>query len=138
MAKGPDPLGKRAIFWMPVDSHVRVDDRDATNAIRGMDGGRVTTGSHRARPSGKRALYSSPTPAGDDQSVTMVTPGSPPTRGRLSVECSSCGSVSRVGIVDFVTLQLPVSVWLPWRTFDRWMTCPACRRRTWTSVSITR
>ena len=52
--------------------------------------------------------------------------------------CSSCGSVSRVGLVGFLLLQLPVGAWLPGRTFDRWMTCPACRRRTWTGVTLAR
>jgi hypothetical protein len=31
-----------------------------------------------------------------------------------------------------------VAGWLPRRPFDRWMTCPACRRRSWTSVTLTR
>jgi hypothetical protein len=31
-----------------------------------------------------------------------------------------------------------VAVWVPGRSFDRWMTCPACRRRTWISVTLSR
>ena len=59
-----------------------------------------------------------------------------PARGPLTVACSRCGSVTRVGLVEFLALQFPVGAWLPGRTFDRWMTCPACRRRTWTSVTL--
>ena len=50
--------------------------------------------------------------------------------------CSRCGSVTRVGLIEFLVLQFPVWAWLPCRTFDRWMTCPACRHRTWTSVTL--
>jgi len=46
--------------------------------------------------------------------------------------------VTRVGLIDFLLLQFPLGAWLPRRVFDRWMTCPACRRRTWTSVTLTR
>ena len=48
------------------------------------------------------------------------------------------GSVTRIGVIEFLVLQFPVGGWLPGRTFDRWMTCPGCRHRTWTSVSFTR
>src|SRR5665213_2661227 len=59
-------------------------------------------------------------------------------RGPLTVACSRCGSVTRVGLVELVVLHFPLGVWLPGRTFDRWITCPACRTRAWTSVSLTR
>jgi hypothetical protein len=61
-----------------------------------------------------------------------------PPKGMLAVACSTCGSVTRVGVIEFLVLQLPLGAWLPGRTFDRWMTCPACRRRTWTSVTLAR
>ncbi len=61
-----------------------------------------------------------------------------PPRGVFAVACSSCGSVTRVGILDFLWLQFPFGAWLPRRVFDRWMTCPACRRRTWMSVTLAR
>jgi hypothetical protein len=43
--------------------------------------------------------------------------------------------VSRIGLVDLVLFQLPFGYWLPRGRFDRRMTCPACRRRTWASVT---
>ena len=64
---------------------------------------------------GKAALYS----AANRRPATLV------------VECSSCHGRSRVSYVDFAMRQLPVTLWLPWRHHSRFMTCPACGRRTW-------
>ncbi len=89
-------------------------------------------------PTGRHALFSAATPAGEEEGPEGSPSGPLPSRGILTVACSSCGSVTRVGILDFLWLQLPFGVWLPRRVFDRWMTCPACRRRTWTSVTLSR
>jgi hypothetical protein len=58
--------------------------------------------------------------------------------GCLSVECSACAARTQIGLVDFLIYQLPVGLWLPRGRFDHRMTCPACRRRTWLSVSLRR
>ena len=140
MADGPDPLGKRALYWMPVDAEAAADPEDAGSSHR-VDPSQPTVGrAPHARPAGKHALFSDATPAGEperDRSTVTADDPLPPT-GSLAVACSSCGSVTRVGVVEFVMLQFPFGVWLPRRTFDRWMTCPACRRRTWTSVTFAR
>jgi hypothetical protein len=122
---GPDPLGKRALFWMPVDEEASEDEGPARP---------------HARPAGRHALFSTPTPAQEGDPALAGGSGSDPlpARGLLTVSCSSCGSVSRVGLFEFLLLQLPWAGWLPGRVFDRWMTCPACRRRTWTSVTLSR
>jgi hypothetical protein len=120
-------MGKRALFWMRVGEQAVADDDSL-----------LRTG--HARPAGKHALYSEATPAGEAVAATStVTATEPrPARGVLTVTCSSCGSISRVGLVEFALLQFPVGAWLPRGTFDRWMTCPACRRRTWTGVTLSR
>ena len=141
MTDGPDPLGKRALYWMPVEA-----EADAAGAADEGAGHRVDPshpGSGRvphARPAGKHALFSDAVPADEpERERAAVTADDPiPPKGMLSVACSTCGAVSRVGLVEFLVLQLPVGAWLPRRTFDRWMTCPACRRRTWTSVTLAR
>jgi len=141
MADGPDPLGKRALYWMPVEA-----EAEATGTTDAMAGHRVDAdhpGSVRAphaRPAGKHALFSDATPADEpERARAAVTADDPiPPKGALSVACSTCGSVTRVGLLEFLVLQLPVGAWLPRRTYDRWMTCPACRRRTWTSVTLVR
>ncbi len=124
MGSGADPLGKRALFWLPVEEEAEVT---------GPPGPAPSNGHRHARPSGKHALYSSATPAGDHDDA--FSGDGLPARGVLTVACSSCGSVNRVGLLEFVMLQFPVGGWLPRGTYDRWMTCPACRRHTWVSVT---
>ncbi|HEV3365937.1 MAG TPA: hypothetical protein VG054_00630 [Acidimicrobiales bacterium] len=142
MAEGPDPLGKRALYWMPVEAQVApLGEHDvAVGPAVGSGPTPSPSSKRRARPTGKHALFSAATPASehDEPTSSAVTTDPLPPRGAFVVTCSSCGSVSRVGIFDFVLLQLPVGFWLPRRTFDRWMTCPACRRRSWTSVTLAR
>jgi hypothetical protein len=137
-----DPLGKRALYWMPVDQVEgagTASDVEATGARGGSPRSSSRSVPH-ARPSGKHALYSGATPAGEHEKETSLPTDTDPVpqRGLLSVACSSCGSVSRVGVIHFVVLQLPFGAWLPRPRYDRWMTCPACRRRTWTSVTLAR
>lgn len=136
MADGPDPLGKRALYWMPVEAEATFDDDDRPG-VRGHD---VPIEARHARPAGRHALFSDATPADEpDLDRATATASDPlPPRGIFTVSCSRCGSVSRVGLVEFLVLQLPFGAWLPRRSFDRWMTCPACRRRTWTSVTLAR
>jgi hypothetical protein len=142
VADGPDPLGKRALFWMPVEAQAAGGEDDAPSVGRAEAQAhpRSSAATRHARPAGKHALYSAATPAGEkERSTSTATAAEPlPQRGILTVACSTCGSVSRVGLFEFAVLQFPVGVWLPGRTFDRRMTCPACRRRAWTSVTLSR
>lgn len=140
MADGPDPLGKRALYWLPVDELAVVEDGVARSepAPRGATAPKVDPSASHARPAGKHALFSGATPAGDDEAADALSIDPLPRRGRFVVTCSSCRSVSRVGLIDFLLLQLPFGAWIPRRTFDRWMTCPTCRRRAWTSVTLAR
>jgi len=124
---------------MPVEAEADVDD-DPTDVGRGADGSAVAGSRRHLRPAGKHALFSAPTPArdGDPATSTDTVVDPLPPRGLFTVACSSCGAVSRVGLFDLVLLQLPWGAWLPRREFDRWMKCPACRRRTWLSVTLSR
>ncbi len=138
MPSGPDPLGKRALFWMPVEPDARIGDE--AGGPPGRDGARSHPTTRRARPAGKHALFSDATPASEEEPVTWTAVAADPLppRGLFVVSCSSCGSVTRIGLLQLLWCQLPLPAWLPRRTFDRWMTCPSCRRRTWTSVTLTR
>jgi hypothetical protein len=135
----PDPLGKRALFWLPVDAEAGSSADPPSAGVRGDERRPEFTRRH-ARPAGKRALYSSTTPAAEaTRATSSATAADPvPQRGRLSVACSSCGAVTRVGLLGFLALQFPFGAWLPGRRFDRWMMCPACQTRTWTSVTCSR
>ncbi len=135
MSHGPDPLGKRALYWMPVDQESPQSLTDP--AVDGVSSGPVP---HQPRPAGKHALFSQADPSQQPAGAPSLPIGSdlPSSRGLFTVSCSSCGSMSRVGLVEFLFLQFPFGVWLPLRTYDRWMTCPACLRRTWISVTLSR
>jgi hypothetical protein len=138
---GPlDPMGKRALFWMPVDAQVTVGhERSGPDEVsQGAKSTLATTGRRRARPAGKHALFSLATPVDElDVAAPAAAAADPmPDRGILTVECSACGAVTRVGLLDFVLLQLPFGVWVPGRTFDHRMRCPACHRRAWTGVTV--
>ena len=133
-------MGKSALYWMPVASEA---DGDAT--LGGpigvaVDDGAVAKTPRHARPAGRHALFSDATPADEPRRDRAGVTAADPVhdRGFLTVACSRCGSVTRVGIIEFLVLQFPIGVWLPGRTYDRRMTCPACRHRAWTSVTRTR
>lgn len=121
--RGPDPLGKRALFWVP--------------SAAGESGQRPgATGATVALPVGKRALYSGARPEPDSVATTSGNPLD--ERGAFRVECARCRQVSHVGGLDLLIFQFPLGFWLPRGRFDHRMTCPACRRRAWCSVSLRR
>jgi hypothetical protein len=120
--KAPDPLGKRALFWVP---------------SAGEEAGPATTsGSTVPLPVGKRALYSGARAERDSLAATSRNPLA--GRGSFTVVCERCRQTSYVGVLDLLIFQFPVGVWLPRGRFDRRMTCPSCRKRSWCSVSLRR
>ena len=121
--KAPDPLGKRALFWVPA----------AEPAGRSAGGSSGTTV---ALPVGKRALYSGARPEPDSVAATSGNPLD--VRGAVTVECARCRQTSRIGVLDLLIFQFPLGFWMPRRRFDHRMTCPACRRRAWCSVTLRR
>jgi hypothetical protein len=120
--RAPDPLGKRALFWVPSAA--------GSPAVGGSSGTTV------ALPVGKRALYSGARPEPDSLASTSGNPLD--ERGVFTVECQRCRQTSHIGVLDLLIFQFPVGVWLPRRKFDRRMTCPSCRKRAWCSVTIRR
>ena len=120
--KAPDPLGKRALFWVPSGGSAQDPP--------GSPGSTVTL------PVGKRALYSGASPETDSR---VATSGNPlDARGTFTVVCERCLQTSYVGVLDLLIFQLPIGVWLPRGRFDRRMTCPTCRKRAWCSVTLRR
>jgi len=122
--KAPDPLGKRALFWVP------------SAADPGTKSAGASTGRTVALPVGKRALYSGARPEPDSLATTSANPLA--GRGAFTVECERCRQTAHVGVLDLLIYQLPVGVWLPRGRFDRRMTCPSCRKRAWCSVTLRR
>jgi hypothetical protein len=121
--RAPDPLGKRALFWVP-------------STGESGSGSTGSVGTTVALPVGKRALYSGARPEPDSLVATSDNPLD--ERGAFTVECQRCGQTSHVGVLDLLIFQFPVGVWLPRGQFDRRMTCPSCRKRAWCSVTLRR
>lgn len=118
--KAPDPLGKRALFWVP--------------SAREASGRGTAAGSTVALPVGKRALFSG---ARAEPDSLLATSGNPLVdRGSFTVVCERCAQSSHVGVLDLLIFQFPIGVWLPRGRFDHRMTCPVCRKRAWCSVSL--
>jgi hypothetical protein len=118
--KAPDPLGKRALFWVPSAG----------------EPGSTEPGGNVALPVGKHALYSGAVPEPDSLAMTSGNPLD--ERGSFTVECARCRQTSHVGVLDMLIFQFPIGVWLPLRRFDHRMTCPSCRKRAWCSVTLRR
>jgi hypothetical protein len=100
----------------------------ATRAARGADAGAT---SKRKTSVLKAVQVASP-------EVSAADEGTRPAQGMLGpvvLRCSSCGARSEVDVVEYLVLHLPVWLWRPGRGFTRFMTCPACRRRTWVSAA---
>jgi hypothetical protein len=119
--KAPDPLGKRALYWVPSAA-----------------GGEEASPSSPATvlPVGKRALYSGASV--DAEEVRADADNPVIERGAFTVRCQRCQQVSRVGALDLLIFQFPIGVWAPRGRFDRRMTCPSCRKRAWCSVTLRR
>lgn len=117
--QAPDPLGKRALFWVP-----------SAGSESGVPGTTVPL------PVGKRALYSGAHPEPDSLATTSGNPLD--ERGTFTVECGRCGQTAHVGVLDLLIFQFPLGIWLPRGRFDHRMTCPACRKRAWCSVTLRR
>ncbi len=134
----PDPLGKRALFRAPPLLVSDSSDPPATSSGKGAlfsaSGAGATAAVGRTGPTGAggRDRPARPTPA--EPTLDNPIAGT----GPITVECSRCRAVSRIGWLDLVIFQLPLGYWLPRGRFDRRMTCPMCRQRVWASVTLRR
>lgn len=116
---GPDPLGKRALFWA-----------EASPEAHGAS-------PVPPPPMGKHALYSTAPPGSDGPAGDPAE--NPVSRsGPVTVTCQRCATVSRIGYLDLLIYQFPIGFLVPGRRFDHRMTCPACSRRVWASVTFRR
>jgi hypothetical protein len=148
--KVPDMLGKRALYWVPggdgAGSGVGAGGEAAgkSGGKGGGKGAKSGKASHPAGggtstitlPMGKRALYSGARPESHSARFTSENPLV--ERGMFVVQCERCHQTSHVGLLDLLIYQFPIGGWLPRGQYDRRMTCPSCRHRTWCSVSLRR
>jgi hypothetical protein len=162
VSDAPDPLGKRALFWAPAERHEEGPRSPDSEDIPGkhalfskVNSGRTSSGN---RPPGRNPEFDRGAVQGDGHPSTRRGTGSDDGRmgdgrsgvpddlerpvgtgmfGSLAIQCSSCRTRSQVDLVEYIVLHLPVWLWRPGRGYTRFMTCPACRRRTWVSASWT-
>jgi hypothetical protein len=97
-----------------------------------------------ADPEGRRALFEAPAQdlpgmGGQSQHIEgrAAFYSGPPRAGRgmVLIECSGCGRRSRTSLADAAARVMRLTLWIPWRAeHNRWIACPACRRRTWCRV----
>lgn len=131
MNDAPDPLGKRALFWAPAER-----DEDGPRRPEECDvPGKHALFSDEARTGGP-GVHPAPAlggPAGTARAVMGAGLGG--LFGPVAVECSACGARTEIRVAEFALLHLPLWLWRPGRGYTRFMTCPACRRRTWVSAS---
>ena len=93
MATGPDPLGKRALYWLPVDEQAVEGDgyQPRGRTPVGTDTVRLDPDRRHARPTGKHALFSSATPAGDEEDaedLEMTEEPQPPQPAKKTFEAT--------------------------------------------------
>jgi hypothetical protein len=162
VSDAPDPLGKRALFWAPAERHEEGprspdgEDIPGKRALFSKVDSVTTSGGNRPRggnpefdrgavgrdghPSNRRGAPPDGRQAGghgDAFPDDLERPVGSGMFGSLAIQCSSCRTRSQVDLVEYIVLHLPVWLWRPGRGYTRFMTCPACRRRTWVSASWT-
>lgn len=72
----------------------------------------------------------------DPQGKAALFSREPRRDGPFFIECSGCGSHSRVGPLRLVGLALPLNFTNPLRYHHTWLRCPACRRRRWVRIKV--
>jgi len=132
VSDAPDPLGKRALFWAPAERDEggprRAAERDVPGkyALFSDEARAAGTKVHPVRPVGRDARFSpSLRQFGSGRGIVSA----------IAVDCSRCSTRSEIHLAEFLMLHLPIWLWRPGRGYTRFMTCPACRRRTWVSAS---
>ena len=118
----PDPLGKHALFWVP--------------SGESAEGSATSSGPTVALPVGKRALFSGHGASRDSRIATSANPLD--ARGTFTVVCERCRRDRARRCPRPAHLPVPDRGLVAPGRFDRRMTCPTCRRRSWCSVTLRR
>lgn len=56
--------------------------------------------------------------------------------GAVVIDCSRCHRSTNVPISDAFLRLVSLSIWIPGRSFDRRLRCPACHRRAWVGLHL--
>ncbi len=94
-------------------------------------------------PLGKSALFSPPTATKPDESARqegvrgLYSTDTERQLGTVLMECSACFARTRVSLLDAGARIMRLSIWIPGKSHSRWLSCPACERRTWSRIHWT-
>lgn len=77
---------------------------------------------------GKKSLYSGGTGG--------HAPGDADTTGPVKIDCARCGVTSEIGVINALKRLFRFSLWVPGRTYNRRLECPACNQRSWVRLHI--
>jgi hypothetical protein len=163
VSDAPDPLGKRALYWAPakrdedgprhadegqvLGKHALYSGSDSWPASPVAAGaapvsetapavrGRAGHPSHHRAPHDRAAARAVTERSSRGRPDELERPVGSGMFGSVTLLCSSCRVRTRVDLVEFVVLHVPLWFWRPGRGYTRFMSCPACRRRTWISAS---
>jgi hypothetical protein len=105
-----DPMGKRALFSAGDAEAPRRSDPFAPPP-----------------PEGRRALFSDEPEPGTNPSAA--------TGAIAAVTCRRCGVSTPLGPLGLARALVP-SVWVPGRTWSRYLRCPACGRLGWCRLNF--
>jgi len=72
--------------------------------------------------------------ARDPQGKVALFSGAPRRDGPFIVECSGCGSHTRIGLRGLALHALPMNFTIPLKYHHTWMRCPACGNLRWVRI----
>lgn len=70
----------------------------------------------------------------DPQGKVALFSGTRRSDGPFLIECSGCGGVTRVDLIQLVRLAFPINFTIPLRYHHTWLRCPACDKRRWVRI----
>lgn len=85
---------------------------------------------------GKRSLYSGGSGDGSTDGGMESLYSASARGGPIKIDCARCGVTTAVSIFDALRRLLRFSFWIPGRTYNYRLQCPACAQRSWVRLHL--